>query len=82
MHLPQEAAIRAIEARGGKVFTMDVGVSYVPIVIEQKRFERKIDRLRRHGSRKVKTAIRRTERDHGPLFSRESFAEVLASVRH
>lgn len=73
--------IADFEQRGGKVVVIDKDVSMAPIIhaIRKARAERQLERMRRHGSRKVKAAVRRVERRHGGV----GFAllDVVADVR-
>ncbi|WP_350357278.1 hypothetical protein [Paraburkholderia fungorum] len=53
----QKIVVRDIEARGGKVFIFDKGTSIAPILSAHA--QKKLTRVRRYGSRKVKVAVRR-----------------------
>ncbi|MBB5547387.1 hypothetical protein [Paraburkholderia fungorum] len=53
----QQIAARQIEGRRGKVFAFDKGVSMLPILNQHA--QKKLERMRRYGSRKVKVTIRR-----------------------
>ncbi|CAB3740234.1 hypothetical protein LMG22037_06373 [Paraburkholderia phenoliruptrix] len=53
----QQETKRQIEARGGKVFAFDRGESMN--LVSENHAQQKLDRMRRHGSRKVKVAVRR-----------------------
>lgn len=54
----QQETKRQIEARGGKVFAVDQGKSMK--AASESHAQQKLERMRRHGSRKVKVAVRRT----------------------
>lgn len=75
MNILQHALVRDIEARGGRVFTFDVGCSSLPIL--QQHAQRKLERLRRYGSRKVKVSIRRS----GAMTPIQAIAEVRIAMR-
>lgn len=75
MNILQQILTREIEARGGRVFSFDVGASYLPIL--ERHAQKKLDRMRRHGSRKVKVAIRRA----GSMTPMQAFAAVRSAVR-
>jgi hypothetical protein len=53
----QQQAVQAIKDRDGKVFTFDHGHSMRPLI--ERHAQAKLDRMRRHGSRMVKVAVRR-----------------------
>ncbi|MGC8213095.1 hypothetical protein [Ralstonia pseudosolanacearum] len=77
--------IQQFEKGGGKVVVIDKGASMVPIIHAMRvaRAERQLARMRRHGSRKVKVAVRRVERRHRRLgyVLTEAVAEVRAILR-
>ncbi|MBB4517295.1 hypothetical protein [Paraburkholderia fungorum] len=75
MNILQQVLIRDIEARGGRVFTFDVGTSSLPIL--QQHAQRKLERMRRYGSRKVKVTIRRS----GAMTPIQALAEVRIALR-
>jgi len=70
----QTLVTREIEARGGKVFAFDKGQS-MRLIFEE-RAQVKLQRMRRHGSRKVKVAVRRA----GSLLPTAALAAVHAAV--
>lgn len=75
MNILQKALIRDIEARGGRVFTFDVGTSSLTIM--QQHAQRRLERMRRYGSRKVKVTIRRS----GAMTPIQALGEVRLALR-
>ena len=74
MTVIQKVMAQKIRARGGKVFTFDKGHSMV--LIFEHRALRQLERMRRHGSRKVKVAVRRA----GSLLPTAAVATVRTST--
>lgn len=74
MNFIQQQAIQAVKDRGGKAFTFDHGWSMRPVI--ERHAQAKLDRMRRHGSRKVKVAVRRA----GSLIPTTALAAVRAAV--
>lgn len=75
MNILQKALIRDIEARGGRVFTFDVGTSSLTIM--QQQAQRRLERMRRYGSRKVKVTILRS----GAMTPIQALREVRLALR-
>lgn len=75
MNILQRTLTREIEARGGRVFSFDIGASYLPIL--ENHAQKKLDRMRRHGSRKIKVAIRRA----GAMTPTQAVAAVRIALR-
>ncbi|MBR8172874.1 hypothetical protein KDX27_34675 [Burkholderia cenocepacia] len=75
MNILQQTLTREIEARGGRVFSFDVGASYLTILEQHAR--KKLEHMRRHGSHKVKVAIRRA----GAMTPLQAIAAVRSAVR-
>lgn len=55
----QQRAVQAIKDRGAKVLSFDKDVSHTPFIIAIDRAQRKLSRMSRYGSRRVKVAVRR-----------------------
>lgn len=75
MNVLQQIAARKIEARGGTVFSFDKSASLAPILSVYA--QKKLERMRRYGSRKVKVAVRRN-RWRSPV---SVLTVVLATVK-
>ncbi|WP_430233486.1 hypothetical protein [Paraburkholderia tropica] len=59
MNFIQQRAVQAIKDRGAKVPSFDKDVSHTPFIIAIDRAQRKLSRMSRYGSRRVKVAVRR-----------------------
>ncbi len=85
MNVLQMQMVREFQRRGGKVVVFDKDANMAPIIlaIYAKRAERQLARMRRHGSRNVKVAVRRAARRYGASSFASSLvvASVHASVR-
>lgn len=55
----QQRAVQAIKDRRAKVLSLDKDVSHTPFIIAIDRAQRKLSRMSRYGSRRVKVAVRR-----------------------
>ncbi len=79
MNLIQQKMIQDFKDRGGKVVVFDRGASTAPMIhaMTIDRAERQLARMRRHGSRKVKVAVRR----FGSLPPQEAVSAIRSAVR-
>lgn len=67
-------------AKGGKVYTFDRGSSSAVAVWKVEREKKRLSKMNRYGSRKLKVAIRRTARNQGRFITRKLVLVTMADL--